>query len=75
MKGKIGMHPKTLMQNNLFAETKETYELFDSIRYRVILRFELTADEAERSNVYFIESLCPHLAFRKAKSKVYRISK
>lgn len=66
------------MQATLFEPTKETYELFDSMRYRIVLRRAMTADDSERSNQHFIKSLCPHLYFRKAseaKTTVYRINK
>lgn len=66
------------MQANLFGEIKETYELFDSMRYHVIVQAERTAAEAQKSNEHFIRSLCPHLQYRKAseaKTRIYRINK
>lgn len=66
------------MQAELFGELRETYELFDSMRYHVIRRAERTAAEANESNEHFIKSLCPHLQYRKAnetKTRIYRINK
>jgi hypothetical protein len=66
------------MQIELFGQPKQTYELFDSMRYRVVLRADKTAEDAEKSNQHLIKSLCPHLQYRKAssgKTKVYRINK
>jgi hypothetical protein len=66
------------MQSELFGEIKEVYELYDAMRYRVILRAEKTANEAEASNQHFIKSLCPHLYYRKAseaKTRVYTVKR
>lgn len=55
----------------LFDGQLETYELFDAQRFRIILKRESTAEEADQSNQHFIKSLCPHLQFRRAsESKV-----
>lgn len=59
--------------HSLFDSELEVYELFDSMRYRVLKERTMTAEQAKESNEFFKKGLCPHLQYRKKQSRTYTI--
>ncbi|MGC2239152.1 MAG: hypothetical protein WA584_23555 [Pyrinomonadaceae bacterium] len=60
------------MQSDLCGSEKFSFQLFDSKRYRVVLRREMTDEEMKRSNRHFISSRCPNLQWIKENQSAVR---
>lgn len=60
----------------LFDDEAQEYVLFDSMRMHVVLRQNLTSNEAEGWNERLVKSRCGNLQWKKGsevKTRVYKI--
>ena len=55
-----------MIQNTLFEEPAELYELFDANQQRVLFTLPMKPDELGKVNKHYRDCRCPHLQYRPA---------